>query len=193
MSNEAFTVKQILDLQRGIGILNSRDMLTKLQAMDLSPEVRELVNLGFASVNATYALEKRIADHQAAYDATLPLQPFQTYEAGYWPPEGDQGPDVPYGIFDARTENEAVKLAHEAGATKVTNARSLTQSEMINHVAKAKGMEVIEQPLVKPTLSNYAGFPTRQNDDHDDGALERSTKAYNEEIEMRTRMFGAPD
>jgi hypothetical protein len=159
MSNETFSVKRVLDLQRAVGILNSRDMLTKMAAMELSDDVRELVDLGLANIATTEALEKRIAEQQAAYDATLPLQPFQTYEAGYWHPEGDPEPDVKYGIFDARTEKEAVKLAHEAGATQVTNARALTQSEMLLHVAKQQGMALVELPMVRGNPEDFKGIP----------------------------------
>ena len=161
MSNEAFTVKRVLDLQRAVGILGSRDMLTKMAAMNISDDVRELVDLGLANVAATEALEKRIAEHQAAYDATLPLQPFQTYESVY-SGDGDPEPDVKYGIFDARTEKEAVKLAHEACATQVTNARPLTQSEMLLHVAKQQGMTVIDLPLATADLADFKGLPTAE-------------------------------
>jgi hypothetical protein len=161
MSNDAFTVKRVLDLQRAVGLLHSRDMMTRMLEMNLSPEVRELVDLGLKRCDADEALTALINKHQAAYDATLPVQPFQAYESVY-SGDGDPEPDVKYGIFDARTEKEAVKLAHEAGATQVTNARPLTQSELVLHVAKQQGMTVVDVPLVKMENADMLGLPTAE-------------------------------
>jgi hypothetical protein len=161
MSNESFSVKRILDLQRAVGILNSRDMLTKMAGMDLTDDVRELVVLGLANVETTEALEKRIAEHQAAYNATLPVQPFQTYEAVY-SGDGDPEPEINYGIYEAHTASGAVALAHVAGETDVTNARPLTNSELMLHVAKQQGMTVVELPMVKMENADMLGLPTAE-------------------------------
>jgi len=164
MSNESFSVKRVLDLHRAVGLLHSREMLNRMLASDMNisnPDVLNLINAGLRRCDADDALNSLVQQHQDAYDATLPVQPFQAYESVY-SGDGDPEPDVKYGIFDARTEKEAVKLAHEAGATQVTNARPLTKSELLMHVAKQQGMTVIDLPLATADLADFKGLPTAE-------------------------------
>lgn len=129
MSDAKWSVKRIMDLDRSIGILTDREYLKKLMSPEMGvtdPDVIELLNLGMAAVEARDALKTRLDRHQAAYEATLPLRMFQTYErviAG----DGTEEPSVNHGVFEARTAKHAVKLAHEAGDTNVTDAIPLAE------------------------------------------------------------------
>ena len=119
---QALTLKRLMELNRSIGVLADMDMLAKLQLMTIAdPAVAELINLGQAQVRATNELKRRLAEHQAAYDATLPLQKFQTYEE-VWSGDGDSEPNVNYGVYEARTAKHAVAMAHAVGETQVTGA-----------------------------------------------------------------------
>jgi hypothetical protein len=223
-TSETWSLKKVMDLHRGIGLLDSPDTMNKLLASGpLSAEVRELIDLGMAAANAKAALDKRLAEHQAAYDATLPLRKFQTYDSVY-NGDGTWEEDIKYGIYEARTEKEAIKLAHEAGETSVIGATPLQHvMGAINHsepspamreaAEEAKGttlfldalsnvpasvqpalhqviksgMVGIEQPMFPTAADEMVGLPKVED------ALAQATREYNEEIELRTRIFGAPD
>lgn len=200
MSNdtqESWSLKKVMDLHRGIGLLHTPDMMNKLLTMGpLSDDVKELIELGLAASAAQAALEKRLAEHQAAYDATLPLRLFQTYEAVY-NGDGTWDEDIKHGVYEARTEKQAIALAHGFGETAATHAHQLSQSAALAYAARNSGMEVVELKVEPDPLSVEAmgGFPKQApaQSGKVESELERSDREYNEEIEMRTRVFGAPD
>ncbi len=128
MTNSAsntLTIKKIMELNRSIDLLHTPDMINHILAQGtVSDEVKELLALGLAAYTAEAALKKRLAEHQAAYDATLPLRDFQTLEAAFYH-DGDSEPDIKHGVYEARTAAQAVALAHAAGEGAVTHAMTI--------------------------------------------------------------------
>ena len=117
--------QKVMDLNHGIGLLSSRHMMNLMLEQGVTnPDVLELIKLGLARCDADDALKARMAEHEAAYVATLPVVKFQTYESVY-SGDGDPEPNVNYGVYEARTDKEAVALARAAGETSVTHARML--------------------------------------------------------------------